>query len=66
MAGNYSFGEDRVSDVLEAAREHAELLVALEAATIFSLDLSFIDVTYAARNRFRDTYGGIAHLDLQI
>ncbi|GAQ80238.1 hypothetical protein KFL_000490280 [Klebsormidium nitens] len=66
LAGNYSFGEERVSEVLEAAREHAELLVALETATVFSLDLSFIDVTYAARNRFRDTYAGVAQLDLRI
>ena len=66
LAGNYSFGEERVPDVLAAALEHADMLVAIEAGIVFTLDLSFIDVTYGARNRFRNTYGGIAHLDLRM
>jgi hypothetical protein len=66
LAGNFSFGEDRVPDVLEAARVHAGLLSSLNEGALFCLDLSFIDVTSGARRRFLETHKAYPNLKLII
>jgi hypothetical protein len=66
LAGNFSFGEDRVPEVLGAAREHAGLLLSLDEGAVFCLDLSFIDVTFGARRRFLETHKAYPNLKLII
>jgi hypothetical protein len=66
LAGNRSFGKDRIPDVLGAAHVHAGLLSSLDEGALFCLDLSFIDVTCEARSRFLETHEAYPNLKLII